>query len=33
LLSPTLLVPAIGIITLCYVLSLLLALTNGTLRF
>lgn len=33
LLGPTLLVPAIGIITLCYVLSVLLALTNGTLRF
>ena len=33
MLGPTLLVPAVGVITLCYVLSLLLALTNGTLRF
>jgi hypothetical protein len=33
LLGPTLLIPAIGIISACFLLSVLLALTNGTLAF
>lgn len=33
LLGPTLLIPAIGAVGLCFLLSLLLTLTDGTLRF
>jgi hypothetical protein len=33
LLGPTLLVPAIGVITLCFALSILLAISNDTLGF
>ncbi len=32
-LGPVLLIPAVGVIALCYLLSVLLALSNGTLQF